>query len=103
MMNMKKLHPKLSKNLLDVIHERYLQKSHTIVNIGLGIWLGFLGAMATYLIEGGGELNEKTVELILLGTSFIMSFTYFRYRMAKYKRFSILRRIKSLDKVANKL
>ena len=31
-MNMK-LHPKILKNLYDLRHDRYLQKSHTLVNV----------------------------------------------------------------------
>lgn len=94
---MRRLSQKVIKNLLDLRHERYLQKSHTITNIGIAFWLTFLGVIAAYVIEGGGRLTSILIESVLIGTSIIFSLTYVFYKTTKEMRFDTLKKIKMLD------
>ncbi len=97
------LHPKLEKNLYDLSHARYLQRSHTIANFGCMIWLAFLGSIATYLIEGSHQLTDNTYMFILLGTSVIGTFFFSCYWHSRVKRFEIVGAIEKMNSRANKL
>jgi len=97
------LHPKLQKNIYDLSHSRYLEKSHTIANLGFTFWLAFLAGVATYIIEGGHKLNTNLVFIILLGTSVISAFFYSLYRSSKRKRYEIVDKMKELNPQAERL
>ena len=94
------MHPKILKNLYDLLHERYLQKCHTTVNIGMTLWIAFLGGVVTYLLEGGGEYNDFVLVFILIGTSIICSLSLFFYRLSKHMRNEVLKDIKRLNHYA---
>ena len=98
-----KLHPRLQKNIYDLSHERYLQKSHTWANLGTASVFAFLGGIATYLIEGGGEITNGLVIFILLILSSIFAVFYFLYRKTREKRFEVISNIKKLNSEAEKL
>ena len=92
-----KLHPKILKNLYDLRHDRYLQKSHTIVNVCIAVWLAFLGSVATYLFGGGGTYNDLILIFLLVGTSIIFSLFFLLYKISRRMRFDTIRKIKELD------
>ena len=91
-----KLHPKILKNLYDLRHDRYLQKSHTIVNVCIAVWLTFLGSVATYLF-GGGTYNDLILIFLLVGTSIIFSLFCLLYRISRRMRFDTIKKIKELN------
>ena len=97
------LHPKIKKCIYELSHSRYLQKSHTIAQLGAATLLAFNGGFATYLIEGGGELNKKSILFYSIITATIISFFYVWYRSSKRKRIEVIDKITSLNSKANKL
>ena len=98
-----KLSAKILKNLYDLRHERYLQKCHAIVNIGIASFLALLGVVATYIIEGNHKITNLTIEFVLIGSSIIFSLTYFTYKVSKRYRYDTIKKIKKLNDYANKL
>ena len=100
------LHPKLIKNLCDLNHERFLQKCHTIVNIGLGVWLAFVGIIIAYAFQFD-KTSLKDIAflgiLTLLETSLNLSIVYLFYRIYKSIRYKTIKKIKSLEPFADSL
>ena len=82
----KKLHPKIEKNIYDLNHDRYLQKSHTIANLGMASFIAFLGGIATYIIEGEHEFTQNIFLFALFGSCLIIVFFYINYRRSKRKK-----------------
>ena len=91
------LQPKIKKTVYSLSHDRFLAKSHTIVQIFMGIELAFLGIMATYIIEGKHELSDNLILYILIGTSIILSMGFFLYLNTRMRRFTIIENICKLD------
>ena len=80
------LHPKIQKNLLDLLHERYLQKCHTIANLGAGTLLAFLGAVATFIIDRRYNLSLNLLNFILIGVCSIFTSFFFYYYITRKNR-----------------
>lgn len=98
-----KLHPKIKKNLYDLSYNRYLNKSHAFINLGLGIWLAFIAILATYMIDGKHEFSKG----IIIFTSAITATIFFTslgfYLQSKKKRNNIELKIKRLNSEAKEL
>ena len=92
-----KLQLKTKKTIYSFSHDRFLAKSHTIVQIFMGIELAFLGIMATYIIEGKHELSDNLILYILVGTSIILSVGFFLYLNTRMRRFAIIENICKLS------
>jgi putative flippase GtrA len=99
----KKLHVKIKKNLYDLHYDRYLQKCHAFINIGLGVWLAFVAIMATYLIDGNYAITKGVIMFSAIVTSFIFSSSLFFYWKSRCKRNDIEDKIKSLNPDAKNL
>ena len=96
-MSTKQAYGSLRKNLLDLGHERYLQKCHTVVQVGFAVWLAFLGGMAAYIIEGNHDVTDAIILATAVGTAVIFTLTGIFYRISKNKRYEIIREIKKLN------
>jgi len=97
------LHPKIQKNIYDLNHSTYLQKSHTIISLGLTLWLALIAGLITWLIEGDGEITAGLVIFFMIATSALFAFTLASYLPSKIKRNYILRDIEKLNSKADKL
>ena len=98
-----KLHPKLKKNIYDLRHDRYLSRSHTIVSIFFGLWLAFLGTVATYIIEGKHPITKNIEWFVVMGTASICVVGYLFYFRSKQERFNTIEKIMDLNSEAERL
>ncbi|MCH7774063.1 MAG: hypothetical protein IH784_06610, partial [Bacteroidetes bacterium] len=74
----------------------YLQKSHTWINVGLGVWLAFIAVLATWIIEGEGSFDATTILIGAVGTAFIGAFSFSFYWASRKQRFNVIEKIKKL-------
>mgnify|MGYP001351485241 CR=1 FL=1 len=92
-----KISPELEKNIRDLSHDRYLQKSHAWVNIGLAAWLAFIAILATWIIEGDGNLNATSILIGAVGTAIIGAFCFSFYWVSKRKRLYVIKKIEKIN------
>ena len=91
-----KISPTIEKNIRDLSHDRYLQKSHAWINIGLAAWLAFIAILATWIIEGDGNLDTTSILIGAIGTALIGSFCFSFYWISMRKRFSVIEKIEAI-------
>ena len=94
----KGLHPKIKNIIYNLSHDRYLQKSHTAVSIGIALSLGVLGGMATYIIEGDRDITPNIIILTSIFLSLIFAVSSFGYITSKKKRIEKVNEIGNLNK-----
>lgn len=102
-MNSDKLKPKILNILYNLKHDRYLQKTHTILNFFTGLWLAFLGGIATYVIEGQQHLTSNLILFTFFGTSVLFSIAYNLYIGSFKKRLETIKQIVDLNKYSKEI
>lgn len=85
--------PFIENNIRNLSHDRYLQKSHTWINLGLAVWLAFMAILATWVIDGNKTFNFSIILISAMGTSIIGSFSYSLYWISMKERKKIINKI----------
>ena len=88
----------IEKNLCDLEHDSYLQKSHTIINISVALWLALIAILATWLIEGDHEISAGFIIFSLTATSVLVALGFMWYLPSKIRRKEIFYKINRLRK-----
>lgn len=100
---MKELHPKIEKNLCDLEYDENLQRCHTVIGLGVALWLALIVGIITWLFEGGGYITDGLIIFFMIATSVLFSLTIAFYLPSKIRRIRIVEKITSLNPKADKL